>query len=68
MNAEYDEEVDEQEQSNVGMRFCHECNNMLYPKENKRERKLEYVCRRCEFKEDATHYCVYKNDIKASNE
>ena len=31
----------------VGILFCVECNNMLYPKENKAERILNYVCRNC---------------------
>ena len=26
----------------VGIRFCQECNNMLYPTENKREKILMY--------------------------
>ena len=31
----------------VGILFCVECNNMLYPKENKTEKQLHYVCRNC---------------------
>ena len=31
----------------VGILFCVECNNMLYPKENKVEKQLNYVCRNC---------------------
>ena len=29
----------------VGIRFCQECNNMLYPKEDKANRVLLYACR-----------------------
>ena len=29
----------------VGIRFCQECNNMLYPKEDKENRVLLYACR-----------------------
>ena len=29
----------------VGIRFCQECNNMLYPKEDKQNRVLLYACR-----------------------
>jgi DNA-directed RNA polymerase II subunit RPB9 len=56
------------DQTKLGMRFCSECNNMLYPKENKAEKKLEFICRRCNNKEtvDRSQYCVYRNDIKAS--
>lgn len=31
----------------VGILFCVECNNMLYPKEDKANRMLNYVCRNC---------------------
>ena len=29
----------------VGIRFCQECNNMLYPREDKHNRVLLYACR-----------------------
>ena len=29
----------------VGIRFCQECNNMLYPREDKQNRVLLYACR-----------------------
>ena len=29
----------------VGIRFCQECNNMLYPKEDKSNKVLLYACR-----------------------
>eukprot|EP00742_Colponemidia_sp_Colp-10_P006808 GILJ01007295.1.p1 GENE.GILJ01007295.1~~GILJ01007295.1.p1 ORF type:complete len:123 (+),score=11.48 GILJ01007295.1:29-397(+) len=51
-----------------GMRFCRECNNMLYPKEDKQNRVLLYACRNCDHSEEAarndpTENCVYRNDI-----
>lgn len=27
------------------MRFCQSCNNLLYPRENREAKRLEYVCR-----------------------
>lgn len=47
----------------VGIRFCQECNNMLYPKENKREQILMYACRNCNFKQPADNPCVYVQRI-----
>ncbi len=29
----------------VGIRFCERCNNMLFPKENKAEMRLYFVCK-----------------------
>lgn len=46
------------------MRFCSECNNIMYPKENKADRKLMYACSRCSYKEDAqSGSCVYRNNL-----
>lgn len=47
----------------VGIKFCHECNNMLYPKEDKERKKLLYACRNCEWKTNADNNCVYVNKI-----
>jgi len=47
----------------IGIRFCQECNNMLYPKENKQERILMYSCRNCEFSMAADNPCIYVNKI-----
>ena len=47
----------------VGIRFCQECNNMLYPKEDKEIKQLMYACRNCDYKEIAQNSCVYFNKI-----
>ncbi|KAL5473110.1 hypothetical protein EMCRGX_G027556 [Ephydatia muelleri] len=47
----------------VGIQFCQECNNMLYPKEDKENKKLLYACRNCDFSQPATNHCVYVNKI-----
>ena len=47
----------------VGIRFCQECNNMLYPKEDKEIKQLMYACRNCDYKEIARNSCVYFNKI-----
>ncbi|PKA52754.1 hypothetical protein AXF42_Ash001735 [Apostasia shenzhenica] len=45
------------------MRFCCECNNILYPKEDREQKVLLYACRNCDHKEVAESYCVYRNVI-----
>lgn len=47
----------------VGIKFCQECNNMLYPKEDKDNRVLLYACRNCDYKQIAENSCVYVNRI-----
>ncbi|XP_054082792.1 DNA-directed RNA polymerase II subunit RPB9 isoform X2 [Zeugodacus cucurbitae] len=47
----------------VGIRFCQECNNMLYPKEDKENKVLLYACRNCDYKQEADSNCIYVNKI-----
>jgi len=47
----------------VGIKFCPECNNMLYPKEDKETRVLLYACRNCDYKQVADNNCIYVNKI-----
>ncbi|XP_071801715.1 DNA-directed RNA polymerase II subunit RPB9-like [Asterias amurensis] len=47
----------------VGIRFCQECNNMLYPKEDKENKVLLYACRNCDYQQEADNNCVYVNKI-----
>lgn len=43
---------------------CTGSNNIMYPKENKADRKLVYACNRCSYKEDAqSGSCVYRNNL-----
>lgn len=50
------------------IQFCRECNNMLYPREDKINKRLLYSCRNCSYNENAQHtqqgYCVYNNILK----
>lgn len=51
------------------MRFCNECNSMLYPCENKETQILNFVCKNCGYSEavdknDESTNCVYRNEIK----
>ncbi|CAL8093776.1 unnamed protein product [Orchesella dallaii] len=47
----------------VGIKFCPECNNMLYPREDKENRQLLYACRNCDYKQLADNNCIYVNKI-----
>ena len=49
------------------MKFCEVCNNMLQPRENREQKKLEYVCKStvCNYvdKSDTAGGLVFRNDI-----
>lgn len=45
----------------ITFRFCSECSNMLYPKEDPDSRELQYTCRTCQFVEQAATTCVFRN-------
>lgn len=47
----------------VGIKFCQECNNMLYPKEDKESKVLLYACRNCDYQQEADNSCIYVNKI-----
>ncbi|QCE13345.1 DNA-directed RNA polymerase II subunit RPB9 [Vigna unguiculata] len=48
------------------MKFCRECNNILYPKEDRDQKILLYACRNCDHQEVADNFCVYRNEIHHS--
>ncbi|OAP06559.1 NRPE9A [Arabidopsis thaliana] len=48
------------------MKFCRECNNILYPKEDKEQKILLYACRNCDHQEVADNSCVYRNEVHHS--
>ena len=43
--------------------FFQECNNMLYPKEDKENKQLLYACRNCDYKQLADNNCIYVNKV-----
>ncbi|KAK4143129.1 DNA-directed RNA polymerase II subunit RPB9 [Dichotomopilus funicola] len=47
----------------ITFRFCSECSNMLYPKEDEVDRKLMFTCRTCNFSEEATSSCIFRNQM-----
>ncbi|PTB66217.1 hypothetical protein BBK36DRAFT_1119506 [Trichoderma citrinoviride] len=51
----------------ITFRFCSECSNMLYPKEDEELRKLQFTCRTCQYTEDAQSTCVFRNVLNSSS-
>ncbi|TKA25110.1 hypothetical protein B0A50_06175 [Salinomyces thailandicus] len=48
----------------ISFRFCRECSNMLYPKEDKLNNQLMFACRMCQWAEPADATCIYRNALK----
>ncbi|RYP18176.1 hypothetical protein DL767_009888 [Monosporascus sp. MG133] len=44
----------------ITFRFCSECANMLYPKEDEDTHQLKFTCRTCQFSDEATSTCVFR--------
>ncbi|WPK24714.1 hypothetical protein PUMCH_001998 [Australozyma saopauloensis] len=47
----------------ASFRFCAECNNMLYPREDKDNARLLYSCRNCPYTELAENPKVYRHEL-----
>mmetsp|Transcript_15943 Transcript_15943/g.24024 ORF Transcript_15943/g.24024 Transcript_15943/m.24024 type:complete len:116 (+) Transcript_15943:74-421(+) len=46
------------------MKFCRECSNLLYPKENIALKKLEYACKLCNYTEtNVNNSCVRLHEV-----
>ncbi|TAQ87736.1 hypothetical protein B7494_g3959 [Chlorociboria aeruginascens] len=45
----------------ITFRFCSECSNMLYPKEDPDSHRLNFACRTCQYSEEAASSCVFRN-------
>jgi DNA-directed RNA polymerase II subunit RPB9 len=50
----------------ITFRFCSECSNMLYPKEDDDAHKLMFTCRTCQYTEEATSSCVFRHILNNS--
>ncbi|XP_074577878.1 DNA-directed RNA polymerases II, IV and V subunit 9A-like [Curcuma longa] len=48
------------------MKFCRECNNILYPREDRERKILLFACRNCDYQEVAERNCVYRNVVHHS--
>ncbi|MCJ1310239.1 hypothetical protein MMC25_003901 [Agyrium rufum] len=51
-------------QEQITFRFCRECSNMLYPKEDKMTSTLMFACRTCTFSEQAVSSCVFRDNLE----
>lgn len=51
----------------ITFRFCSECSNMLYPKEDPDSRQLLYVCRTCQYTEEAATSCVFRSVMNSAS-
>ncbi|OTB01408.1 hypothetical protein M426DRAFT_323542 [Hypoxylon sp. CI-4A] len=58
-----DGDAPQKNQEQITFRFCSECSNMLYPKEDEDAHKLQFTCRTCQYTEEATSSCVFRNII-----
>jgi DNA-directed RNA polymerase subunit M/transcription elongation factor TFIIS len=56
----------EKDRGQVMFRFCSECSNMLYPKEDEATRTLKFTCRTCQYTEEAKSWCVYRNNVSTT--
>ncbi|EQL35877.1 hypothetical protein RJZ56_003790 [Blastomyces dermatitidis] len=52
-----------QSSSQIHFRFCRECSNLLYPKEDRNTHTLMFTCRTCHVGEPASSPCVYQNKL-----
>lgn len=46
--------------------FCMECNNLLYPLEEKESKTLNLGCRRCNYETISHDNLIYRNELKHS--
>ncbi|KAL1605178.1 hypothetical protein SLS60_004722 [Paraconiothyrium brasiliense] len=61
-----DQQQETDENKKILFRFCSECSNLLFPREDKAESKLLFACRTCSFSEEAPSACVMRTEIASS--
>lgn len=54
---------DKKPRAEVNYKFCQECSNLLYPKEDRDRNALMYICKACHHVEDAEAACTYRNQL-----
>lgn len=54
------------------MNFCDECNNLMFPVEDRANKKLQFKCKHCTNKisvrKNQKEYCVYQNYVNQDEE
>ncbi|KHN68905.1 putative DNA-directed RNA polymerase [Ordospora colligata] len=48
-------------------RFCRECNNLLYPKEDSQENTLLMACKNCEHIQETKSHCLYSKSFRTKH-
>ncbi|OJJ85047.1 DNA-directed RNA polymerase II core subunit RPB9 [Aspergillus glaucus CBS 516.65] len=56
---------DNNKSDQIHFRFCRECSNLLYPKEDRVNNRLMFTCRTCHVGEPASSYCVYQHRLNS---
>ncbi|KAL4958595.1 hypothetical protein BDW69DRAFT_153918 [Aspergillus filifer] len=56
---------DNKQSDQIHFKFCRECSNLLYPKEDRINNRLMFTCRTCHVGEPATSYCIYQNKLSS---
>jgi DNA-directed RNA polymerase II subunit RPB9 len=64
--AEYGSKDQQDPNKQILFRFCSECSNLLFPREDKAENKLLFACRTCSFTEEAPSSCVMRHEIAST--
>lgn len=57
----HEEDITTKPVEQITFRFCSECSNMLYPKEDEDNHRLQFICRTCHYTEEAHSSCVFRN-------
>lgn len=60
------EALDKPTREQIKFKFCNECSNMLYPKEDRQTHQLMFACSTCQYSEKASSSCVYRNNLDTS--
>ncbi|CAI0467069.1 unnamed protein product [Linum tenue] len=47
------------------MKFCRECNNILYPKEDREQKMLLYACRNCDHQVPSPRFSLFVSRFRA---
>ncbi|TKX27369.1 putative RNA polymerases M/15 Kd subunit [Elsinoe australis] len=58
-----DDVTEESKPKKIEFRFCKECANMLYPREDRTLGTLTFQCRNCQFSEEVGPVCIYRNEL-----
>ncbi|KAF2248453.1 DNA-directed RNA polymeras-like protein II subunit RPB9 [Trematosphaeria pertusa] len=64
--SSYENDQKQDDSKKILFRFCSECSNLLFPREDKAENKLLFACRTCSFAEEAPSSCVMRHEIAST--